>query len=470
MDAEGHVRGSWSGRTYNIDIRNVIVRARYSNAQEVMIGFREALVRAVEQSELSALVASMPFAIGEQELFHTGPIVLDADRGTAAGVAKALVAYIVGQLKSLVRFSVMNQTAVFPGSVFNPHAAVLPLAGGAASGSARGMVGKEPQFQHVGGSRVDLDALTPGVPARTSEERKEEERRRQEEKVRADMRRIFEEYEQGSQVFEGFCSRLTQGVYGTALGAARLVNGMLSAFLTGGRVYKDDYRFYLETLRYIASLQLPDDFRKAFEKAMRDVSHAKTPYEFGAALADLVMMTTAIFAPQMAARPVKPSGKIPGLTIEKAPGDAPGGKPPVLALPPGTTKPSAPVIPPTPVLPAAWGGFPIVIKDSTPRLIGGVKVYDKFTQKTYRGTVDLGPTFDRIKAGVAHPHANDGTIFRNAADNLGKIPLPDKPIGYYREFVVPSPTPGVGPQRLVFGKNGEIYYTPDHYHNFTQIQ
>jgi filamentous hemagglutinin len=35
------------------------------------------------------------------------------------------------------------------------------------------------------------------------------------------------------------------------------------------------------------------------------------------------------------------------------------------------------------------------------------------------------------------------------------------------------PTPGVsgpGPQRIVTGKNGEMYYTPDHYDTFIPIR
>lgn len=43
--------------------------------------------------------------------------------------------------------------------------------------------------------------------------------------------------------------------------------------------------------------------------------------------------------------------------------------------------------------------------------------------------------------------------------------------GYYREYV--HPTPGikaVGAQRIVIGGNGELYYTPDHYHTFIKFK
>jgi len=74
----------------------------------------------------------------------------------------------------------------------------------------------------------------------------------------------------------------------------------------------------------------------------------------------------------------------------------------------------------------------------------------------------LQGTLARIKAGVKFPHRNDGTVFHNR-EGL----LPAKPPGYYTEYV--HPTPGVGgpgAQRVVIGKGGEIYYTPDHYKSF----
>lgn len=82
------------------------------------------------------------------------------------------------------------------------------------------------------------------------------------------------------------------------------------------------------------------------------------------------------------------------------------------------------------------------------------------------GTVDLKPTLDRIKSGGSFPHRNDGSIFGNR-EGL----LPAKPQGYYREFV--HPTPGVngpGPQRVITGQGGEMYYTPDHYQTFIPIK
>ncbi|HEK1688663.1 TPA: hypothetical protein SMR42_005070 [Pseudomonas putida] len=108
------------------------------------------------------------------------------------------------------------------------------------------------------------------------------------------------------------------------------------------------------------------------------------------------------------------------------------------------------------------GGGP---KDTT-RFIDGIKVVDQKTGQILQGTVDLGPTLDRIKSGGSFPHRNDGSIFQNRASDL-----PQKPAGYYTEYVHPTPgIAGPGPQRIVVGKGGEMYYTADHYKSFIPIK
>lgn len=80
---------------------------------------------------------------------------------------------------------------------------------------------------------------------------------------------------------------------------------------------------------------------------------------------------------------------------------------------------------------------------------------------------DLTPTLERIKRGEKYNHGNDGTEFYN-----NKLNLPERENGYYKEYI--HPTPGlpktkVGPQRIIIGKLGEFYYTPDHYVTFIKI-
>lgn len=74
---------------------------------------------------------------------------------------------------------------------------------------------------------------------------------------------------------------------------------------------------------------------------------------------------------------------------------------------------------------------------------------------------------ETIRRGPPYPYRKDGTEFRNAEGRL-----PRKPRGYYREFTVPPP-PGTGnrgAERLIMGKEGEIYYTGDHYGTFKRIK
>jgi ribonuclease T1 len=95
-----------------------------------------------------------------------------------------------------------------------------------------------------------------------------------------------------------------------------------------------------------------------------------------------------------------------------------------------------------------------------------VTVYDLDGNLAYEGDIDLAPVFERIERGESDPHDNDGSVFGNR-EGL----LPQKPRGYYREYVVRTPgMRSVGPQRLVLGEEGEAYYTSDHYESFTQVR
>lgn len=71
----------------------------------------------------------------------------------------------------------------------------------------------------------------------------------------------------------------------------------------------------------------------------------------------------------------------------------------------------------------------------------------------------------RLDDGGSFKYRQDGVTFQNR-ERL----LPSEPSGYYREYTVV--TPGAvdrGARRLVLGKNGELYYTPDHYKSFLWV-
>lgn len=80
---------------------------------------------------------------------------------------------------------------------------------------------------------------------------------------------------------------------------------------------------------------------------------------------------------------------------------------------------------------------------------------------------DIGNTLARIRNGeTLKQFRNDGSVFSNDEGRL-----PDKPEGYYREYVHPTPgVPHAGLQRIVTGRGGEVYYTPDHYEHFVPIK
>ena len=95
------------------------------------------------------------------------------------------------------------------------------------------------------------------------------------------------------------------------------------------------------------------------------------------------------------------------------------------------------------------------------RMVPHVQVVS-YGRVAFSGTMDLGPTLDRIARGERYPHRNDGSVFGNRE---GRLPAKSK--NWYREYVVPTPDEkGPGPQRIIFGREGEAFYTPDHYKTF----
>jgi len=75
-------------------------------------------------------------------------------------------------------------------------------------------------------------------------------------------------------------------------------------------------------------------------------------------------------------------------------------------------------------------------------------------------------TIELINTGGPFPYKQDGTIFRNREKRL-----PLAPVGYYREYTVPTPgLRGRGAKRIVTGQGNEIYYSGDHYRSFVRVQ
>ena len=104
------------------------------------------------------------------------------------------------------------------------------------------------------------------------------------------------------------------------------------------------------------------------------------------------------------------------------------------------------------------GGKDVVVQNA--------RVTNEEGRVIYRGDVDLTPTLDRIDRGVRLRFSHDGIVFENREKRL-----PIEASGYYHEFVHPTPDDsGPGGQRVVLGRKGEVYYTPDHYHTFRRVR
>jgi len=75
-------------------------------------------------------------------------------------------------------------------------------------------------------------------------------------------------------------------------------------------------------------------------------------------------------------------------------------------------------------------------------------------------------TLDRIKRGGPFPYAKDGSVFGNREGML-----PGEPHGYYQEYTVKTPEErDRGARRIIVGRNGEYYYTDNHYRSFRRIR
>ena len=106
------------------------------------------------------------------------------------------------------------------------------------------------------------------------------------------------------------------------------------------------------------------------------------------------------------------------------------------------------------------------------RLLAALLVFAAFSVSAFQKDVPVATlpaearqTLSLIKSGGPFPYKQDGRVFSNREGLLQK-----QKRGYYREYTVK--TPGArdrGARRIVAGRQGEYYYTDDHYRTFRRI-
>jgi ribonuclease T1 len=79
--------------------------------------------------------------------------------------------------------------------------------------------------------------------------------------------------------------------------------------------------------------------------------------------------------------------------------------------------------------------------------------------------VEARRTLQLIDRGGPFPYDQDGGVFGNVEQML-----PRQPIGWYREYTVPTPGESDGARRIVAGRDGTRYYTADHNASFVVVQ
>jgi ribonuclease T1 len=78
---------------------------------------------------------------------------------------------------------------------------------------------------------------------------------------------------------------------------------------------------------------------------------------------------------------------------------------------------------------------------------------------------EAAETVSLIKQGGPFPYRQDGVVYNNLEQQL-----PTKPRGYYHEYTVKTPgSADRGARRIVTGKDGQFYYTGNHYQSFVQV-
>lgn len=126
----------------------------------------------------------------------------------------------------------------------------------------------------------------------------------------------------------------------------------------------------------------------------------------------------------------------------------------------GLARPDADVAAPPPVMPSSTASTPAISNVAPTPESGLPRVAESDLPAEAAATLRL------VRLGGPFPFDEDDEVFGNR-EGL----LPARPRGYYREFTVETPGGGDrGPRRLVEGRDGDLYWTADHYASFRQVE
>jgi ribonuclease T1 len=97
---------------------------------------------------------------------------------------------------------------------------------------------------------------------------------------------------------------------------------------------------------------------------------------------------------------------------------------------------------------------------------GGLKAASTLSRVPEGERAALAATIALIERGGPFPFERDGITFSNRE---GLLPARDR--GYYREYTVPTGgAQNRGARRVVRGRDGDTWYTNDHYASFVRIE
>jgi ribonuclease T1 len=78
---------------------------------------------------------------------------------------------------------------------------------------------------------------------------------------------------------------------------------------------------------------------------------------------------------------------------------------------------------------------------------------------------EAAKTVRLIQQNGPYPYRQDGVIYNNLEQQL-----PNEPRGYYHEYTVKTPgSADRGTRRIITGRDGQFYYTSNHYQAFVSI-